>query len=86
MIVDVLTIFPEMFDGPMSASIMGIARDQGALDLRGVDRQPGNIPLQQMKAQQPGNRERRAGGHIGGRNFIQPSNCRQDRGRREGGG
>lgn len=31
--VDVLTIFPEMFDGPMSASILGIAREKGALEL-----------------------------------------------------
>lgn len=30
--VDVITIFPEMFDVPMSASMMGIARDQGALE------------------------------------------------------
>jgi len=31
--IDVLTIFPEMFEGPMAASMMGLARDKGALDL-----------------------------------------------------
>jgi tRNA (guanine37-N1)-methyltransferase len=31
--VDVLTIFPAMFDGPMSASIIGLARDKQALEL-----------------------------------------------------
>ncbi len=31
--IDVLTIFPEMFEGPMSASMMGLAREKGALDL-----------------------------------------------------
>ncbi len=31
--VDVVTIFPQMFEGPMSTSIIGIAREQGALDL-----------------------------------------------------
>lgn len=34
MIVDILTIFPEMFEVPMSTSIMGIARDRGHLVLR----------------------------------------------------
>lgn len=34
MIVDVLTIFPEMFEGPMSASMIGLAREKGALELR----------------------------------------------------
>lgn len=34
MIVDILTIFPEMFEVPMSTSIMGIARDRGHLELR----------------------------------------------------
>lgn len=32
--VDVLTLFPEMFDSPMSASMMWKARDRGLLDLR----------------------------------------------------
>jgi tRNA (guanine37-N1)-methyltransferase len=32
--VDVLTLFPEMFDGPMSHSMMWKARDRGLLDLR----------------------------------------------------
>lgn len=31
--VDVLTIFPEMFAGPMATSMMGIARDKGFLEL-----------------------------------------------------
>lgn len=31
--IDVVTIFPDMFEGPMSASMMGIARDRGVLDL-----------------------------------------------------
>ena len=30
---DVLTIFPDMFEGPMSASMIGLARERGALDL-----------------------------------------------------
>lgn len=34
MIVDVITIFPEMFEAPMSASIVGSARERGLLDLR----------------------------------------------------
>ena len=34
MIVDVLTIFPGMFEGPMSASIVGLARERGLLELR----------------------------------------------------
>jgi tRNA (guanine37-N1)-methyltransferase len=33
-IVDVLTIFPGMFEGPMSASIVGLARERGLLELR----------------------------------------------------
>lgn len=31
--IDVLSIFPEMFEGPMSASMMGLAREKGAMDL-----------------------------------------------------
>lgn len=34
MIVDVLTIFPDMFTGPMSASMIGLAQERGVLDLR----------------------------------------------------
>ncbi|MBE0416483.1 MAG: tRNA (guanosine(37)-N1)-methyltransferase TrmD [Coriobacteriia bacterium] len=34
MIVDVITIFPGMFDGPMSASMVGLARERGLLELR----------------------------------------------------
>lgn len=37
MIVDIITIFPEMFEGPMSASVIGRARDQGLLTLRTHD-------------------------------------------------
>ena len=35
--VDVLTLFPEMFQGPMSQSLIQKARDKGLLDLRAVD-------------------------------------------------
>lgn len=35
--VDVLTIFPEMFRDPMSASMIGLARDRGILDFRAHD-------------------------------------------------
>lgn len=34
MIVDVITIFPEMFEAPMSASMVGLARERGLLELR----------------------------------------------------
>jgi tRNA (guanine37-N1)-methyltransferase len=34
MIVDVVTIFPGMFEGPMSTSIVGLARERGLLELR----------------------------------------------------
>jgi tRNA (guanine37-N1)-methyltransferase len=34
MIVDILTIFPRMFDGPMSESIVGLARERGLVELR----------------------------------------------------
>jgi len=33
-IVDVITIFPGMFEGPMSASIVGLARERGLLEVR----------------------------------------------------
>jgi tRNA (guanine37-N1)-methyltransferase len=33
-IVDVVTIFPGMFEAPMSASIVGLARERGLLELR----------------------------------------------------
>src|SRR5581483_1386397 len=32
--VDVVTLFPEMFRGPLDASIIGLARERGLLDLR----------------------------------------------------
>lgn len=35
--VDVLTIFPEMFEVPLSTSIMGIAREKGLLDFHAHD-------------------------------------------------
>lgn len=34
MIIDVITIFPSMFGGPMSASMVGLARERGLLELR----------------------------------------------------
>ena len=37
MIVDVLTTFPDMFEGPMGTSIIGRARTSGALELRTHD-------------------------------------------------
>ena len=37
MIVDVITIFPAMFEGPMSASIVGLARERGLLEFRTHD-------------------------------------------------
>lgn len=37
MIVDVVTIFPGMFDGPMSTSIVGLARERGLLEFRAHD-------------------------------------------------
>ncbi len=37
MIVDVITIFPGMFDSPMSASIVGLARERGLLEFRTHD-------------------------------------------------
>ncbi|NTU70361.1 MAG: tRNA (guanosine(37)-N1)-methyltransferase TrmD [Coriobacteriia bacterium] len=37
MIVDVITIFPAMFDGPMSTSILGSARERGLLEFRSHD-------------------------------------------------
>ncbi len=37
MIVDVITIFPGMFEAPMSASIVGLARERGLLEFRTHD-------------------------------------------------
>lgn len=37
MIVDVITIFPNMFEAPMSASIVGLARERGLLEFRTHD-------------------------------------------------
>jgi tRNA (guanine37-N1)-methyltransferase len=37
LIVDVITIFPGMFEVPMSASIVGLARERGLLELRTHD-------------------------------------------------
>lgn len=34
MIIDVITIFPAMFEDPMSASIVGLARERGLLEMR----------------------------------------------------
>jgi len=33
-IVDVISIFPDMFEGPMSMSIVGLARERGLVELR----------------------------------------------------
>lgn len=38
--VNILTIFPEMFDGFFSSSILGRAREQGLLDIRTTDIRP----------------------------------------------
>ncbi len=32
--IDILTLFPEMFEGPMGSSMLGRARDKGILDIR----------------------------------------------------
>ncbi|MBI5231163.1 MAG: tRNA (guanosine(37)-N1)-methyltransferase TrmD [Coriobacteriales bacterium] len=37
MIVDIVTIFPQMFEGPMSVSIIGLARERGLLEVRTHD-------------------------------------------------
>lgn len=37
MIIDVITIFPGMFDVPMSTSIVGLARERGLLEFRAHD-------------------------------------------------
>ena len=38
--INILTIFPEMFDGFFSTSILGRAREQGLLDIRLTDIRP----------------------------------------------
>ena len=38
--INILTIFPEMFDSFFSSSILGRARDQGLLDIRLTDIRP----------------------------------------------
>ena len=35
--IDVLTLFPEMFDGPLSASILRLAQDNGVVSIRLTD-------------------------------------------------
>ena len=40
MIIDILTVFPEMFTSVFSASILGRAREQGLLDIRLTDIRP----------------------------------------------
>ena len=37
MIFDVVTIFPDMFEGPMSTSIIGLARERGLVEFRAHD-------------------------------------------------
>ncbi len=34
MIIDVVSIFPDMFEGPLSTSMVGMARERGLLDVR----------------------------------------------------
>ena len=31
--IDILTLFPEMFEGPLGSSMLGRARDKGILDI-----------------------------------------------------
>ena len=38
--IDILTIFPEMFPGVLSSSILGRAKEQGLVDIRPVDIRP----------------------------------------------
>ncbi len=38
--IDILTIFPEMFDSVLSASILGRAREQGLMEIRTTDIRP----------------------------------------------
>lgn len=40
MIIDILTIFPEMFESVISSSILGRAREQGLIDIRLTDIRP----------------------------------------------
>ena len=40
MTIDILTVFPEMFESVLSASILGRAREQGLLDIRLTDIRP----------------------------------------------
>jgi tRNA (guanine37-N1)-methyltransferase len=40
MTIDILTVFPEMFESVFSASILGRAREQGLLDIRLTDIRP----------------------------------------------
>ena len=35
--IDILSLFPEMFDGPMSSSMIGKAREKGILDIDVTD-------------------------------------------------
>lgn len=42
--IDVLTLFPDMFDAPMNASIVGIARTKGLVDLRVLDLREWALP------------------------------------------
>lgn len=37
MIIETLSVFPDMFEGPMSTSMMGIARDRGILEFSAHD-------------------------------------------------
>lgn len=37
MIIDIVSIFPDMFEGPLSASIIGLAQERGLLEVRRHD-------------------------------------------------
>ena len=38
--IDILTIFPEMFESVLNSSILGRAREQGLIDVRLTDIRP----------------------------------------------
>ncbi len=69
--VDVLTIFPEMFDAPMSASIVGLAREKGLLELHapqpeGLDARPPPHHRRRALRRRAGHGDE-AGAHLRGR-------------------
>jgi tRNA (guanine37-N1)-methyltransferase len=42
--IDIISVLPEIFDGPLSASMLGIARDRGALDVHVHDLRDWALP------------------------------------------